>query len=124
MNGRVRLPPPFEFEAFGAAVGSAVVCGGLSVLVPLLIAPTATLAALALAGWVSLERRRGSLTRSGFGNRLALAFCVLGAAAIGFLAPPPSLAPFRALLLAGGLLPLFAAERERVSRSSPVFSHS
>jgi len=107
MTDGARVAPPFEFEAFGAAVGSAVVCGALSLLVPVLIAPTATLAALALAGWVSLARRRGSLARKGIGRGSTVALSILGIAAVGFLVSPPLLAPFRGLLLASGLVPLF-----------------
>ncbi|HEY1199214.1 MAG TPA: hypothetical protein VGG32_10925 [Thermoplasmata archaeon] len=122
MTDGARVVPLFEFEAFGAAVGSAVVCGSLSVLVPLLVAPTATLAALALAGWVSLARRQGSLTRNGLGTGSAVALSVLAAASLGFLASPPLLAPFRGLLLAGSLVPLFVTERTRSTLRSPVFS--
>jgi hypothetical protein len=114
----------FDFEAFGAAVGSAVVCGALSVLFPFLIAPTATLAALALAGWVSLARRRGSLTRKGFGTRPAVALSVLGGAALCFLVPPPPLVPFRGLLLAASLVPLFLTGRTGSVLRSPVFSRA
>jgi len=119
------VPPRlFEFEAFGAAVGSAVVCGALSVLVPILVAPTATLAALALAGWLSLARRRGSLSRIGFGAGSVVALCILGGASVGFLASPPFLAPFRGLLLAGSLVPLFAVGRARPAFREPVFTQS
>jgi hypothetical protein len=114
----------FEFEAFGTAVGSAVVCGALSVLVPTLIAPTATLAALAVAGWLSLARRRGSLSRNSVGLGPIAALCLLGGAAVGFLVSPPALSPFRGLLLAGGLVPLFAVGRARPAFRVPVFSHS
>jgi len=124
MTGGTGAGPVFEFEAFGAAVGLAVVCGGLSIVFPLLIAPTATLAALALAGWVSRARRRGSLTRKGPGTGPAIALSVLGAAAILLLIAPPSLAAFRGLLLAGGLVPLFATERTSSPLRSPVFSRS
>ncbi len=120
-----RGPPRlFEFEAFGAAVGSAVVCGALSVLVPILVAPTATLAALALAGWLSLARRRGSLSRGNFGPGPAVALCILGGASVGFLASPPFLLPYRGLLLAGGLVPLFAVGRARPTFRELVFSRS
>lgn len=114
----------FEFEAFGAAVGSAVVCGALSVLVPMLIAPTATLAALALAGWLSLARRRGTLSRGGFGPGPVAALCILGGVSVGFLASPPFLSPYRGLLLAVGLVPLFAVGRARSTFREPVFSRS
>jgi hypothetical protein len=119
-----RVAPLFEFEAFGAAVGSGIICGALSILVPFLVAPTATLAALALAGWVSIARRRGVLTRRGIGTGSAVALCVLGGATVGFLVSPPPLAPFRGLLLAGSLVPLLVTERTRFTLRSPVFSRS
>jgi hypothetical protein len=112
----------FEFEAFGAAVGSAVVCGALSVPFPTLDAPTATLAALALAGWVSLARRSGSLTRDRFGRGPVAALAALGGAGGLYLAGPDLLVPFRGLLLAGSLLPLFVLERTRTAHPPPVFS--
>jgi hypothetical protein len=122
MTDRARIAPPFEFEAFGAAVGSAVVCGAFSVVVPVMVAPTATLAALAFAGWVSLARRRGSLTRKGLSLGPVAALFVLGGAAAAFLAFPPFLGPVRGLLLAGGLVPLFVTERTRFSSRPPTFS--
>jgi hypothetical protein len=119
---RDAMDPLFEFEAFGVAVGSALVCGALSAVAPLLVAPTATLAALALAGWVSLSRRRGSLSWHGMGYRSAFALGVLGAASVLFLDPPSALAPVRGLVLAGGLLPLFVNERIRPAPRPPGFS--
>ncbi len=124
MTDGARVVPLFEFEAFSAAVGSGVVCGALSFVVPFLVAPTASLAALALAGWVSIARRRGSLTRTGIGTGPAVALCILGVAAAAFLVPPPTLAPFRGLLLAVSLVPLLVAERTRSTLRLPVFSRS
>lgn len=116
--------PLIEFEAFGVAVGSALVCGALSTFVPFLVAPTATLSALALAGWVSQLRRRGSLSRSGIGLGPSLALGLLGGAALTFLDPPAPLAPVRGLLLAGGLLPLLVSERHGSRTHAPVFTRS
>lgn len=113
MTARPGFGPLFEFEAFGVAVGSALVCGALSAFVPSLVAPTATLAALALAAWVSRARRRGPLSGSRIGLGPAAALGLLGGAALGFLEPPSFLVPVRGLLLAGGLLPLFVTERLR-----------
>jgi hypothetical protein len=113
--------PAFEFEAFGTAVALAVVCGALSTVLPLFVAPTATLAALALAGWVSLSRERGTLSRAAIGRPSVIAFGVLIVGAAGFLDPPGPLLPFRGLLLAVGLLPLFVIERLRFPRRSPDF---
>jgi len=123
MTAPTPLPPLFDFEAFGAGLGLAIVCGALSVLVPPLIAPTAALAALALAGWVSLSRRRGQYARRDFGFGPLVALSALGGAALGFLVPPPLLAPFRGLLLALGLVPLFLVERARSGVRFPEFSH-
>lgn len=122
VNAGPRVPRFVEFEAFGAAVGSAVVCGALSAAFPVLVAPTATLAALALAGWASLAHRRGALHRRGFGVGPAAALAILAGAGVGFLVAPPALLPFRGLLLAGGLVPLFALERHRSTHPVPVFS--
>jgi hypothetical protein len=123
MTDGTSVAPLFEFEAFSAAVGSGIVCGVLSFLVPFLVAPTASLAALALAGWVSIARRRGSLTRRGLGTGPAIALGILGCATVGFLVPPPPLVPLRGLLLGMGLAPLLVAERTRPTLRWPVFSH-
>jgi len=124
MTGPAGFGAMFDFEAFGAAVGSALVCGILSTFVVWLVSPTATLAALALAGWISLSRRRGSLSWHGFDSRTTLALGVLVAVAIGFLAPPTPLVPVRGLLLAAGLVPLLTVERLRSRSSSPAFEDS
>ena len=113
--------PTFEFEAFSSAVALAVMCGALSTALPLFIAPTATLAALALAGWASMSHRRGTLVRTRVGEPSMIAFGLLAAATTGFLVPPSPLVPFRALILSCGLLPLFITERLRFPRISPVF---
>jgi hypothetical protein len=123
MTGPAGFGAMFEFEAFGAAVGSALACGVLSTFVPWLISPTATLAALALAGWVSLSRRRGTLSWHGFDAMTTGALGVLGGVTVGFLDPPSSLVPVRGLLLAGGLVPLLAVERFRSRSGTPAFSH-
>lgn len=124
MTGRAVVDPLFEFEAFGVAVGSALVCGAVSAVVPLLVAPTATLAALALAGWVSRVRRRGISSWRGVGLRSAVALGVLGAASVLFLDPPSVVVPLRGLALAGSLLPLFVTERLRSASAPPTFSRA
>jgi hypothetical protein len=122
MTGPAGFGAVFEFEAFSVAVGSALACGVLSTFVTWLVSPTATLAALALAGWVSLSRRQGTISRRGFDATTTVALGVLGGAAVGFLVPPWPLVPVRGLLLAGGLVPLFAVERLRSKSRSPAFS--
>ena len=123
MTGSVSFTPVFEFDPFGVAIGFALVCGVLSTFVTWLISPTATLAALALAGWVSLSRRRGTLSWHGFDAMTTGALGVLGGVTVGFLDPPSSLVPVRGLLLAGGLVPLLAVERFRSRSGTPAFSH-
>lgn len=107
------------FEAFGTACGLAVVVGGLSVVLPAFDILTATLAALAVAGWASLHRRErpplSGVERPA--REHAVAFAVLGAAAVAFLDPPGPFGPWRALGLGLGLVPLWVAERG--SRSAP-----
>lgn len=112
MNSPSRPVPRIEFDAFGAAVGAALVCGGLSILFSPLLAPTATLAALAVAGWASLLRRR-QFSWFGVERGTAFSLCVLGGAAAAFLLDPPALAPVRGFLLGGSLLPLFISESRR-----------
>jgi hypothetical protein len=114
--------PFLDFEPFHVAVGSAMVCGTLSTWVPWLVSPTATLVALALAGWVSRQRRLGTLPWHATRRGPTVALGILGAAAVGFFDPPGPLAPLRGLLLAGGLLPLYFAERSRSRGDGPVFS--
>jgi len=113
---------PVEFEAFGASVGSAVICGALSVLAPVLDSATAALAALAVAGWVSRARQTGALARDRMGRSPVAALGSLGGAGVLFLVPPPALVPFRGLLLGVSLVPLFLAERSRSVRAPPAFS--
>lgn len=110
--------PVLEFEAFGASVGCSVVCGALSVALPALVMPTATLAALALAGWVSLARRQGVLSRTILTAGTGLALGALAAATVFFLLAPAQVAPFRALALSTGLVPLLALERGHPARRS------
>jgi hypothetical protein len=120
----LNLPSLVEFEAFGAAVGSSLVCGALSVLVPLLITPAATLAALAVAGWVSVARRRGTLVAHDFRVGRVLSLAVLGVGAALFLVGTDWLSGFRGLVLAASLLPLFVLERTHSPGRGPRFSTS
>jgi hypothetical protein len=116
--GRARV---FDFEAFGTSTGLAVVCGALSVVVPSLTAGTAALAALGLASWVSLARRRGVLAWNTLEIPTGVALAVLGASMVAYLVPPAPLALYRGLLLSFGLLPLVLVERRRRARVIPAF---
>ena len=105
-------------EAFGTACGLAVVAGGLSVVLPTFGLLTVTLVALALAGWASVHRRVAGVRRP-VGSGLAtygLPFAVLAGVAIVFFDPPGPLAPWRALLLGLGTVPLWTVERRRPAR--------
>ena len=107
------LPGELGREAFGTASGLAVVVGALSVLVPDFDLLTATLVALALAGWASAHRRAAhSRRRSGRAPAgYALAFGMLAAVAVVFAHPPSELGPWRALVLGLGVVPLWSVER-------------
>jgi len=112
-----------EFDAFSVAVASSAICGALSVIEPWLVAPAATLAAIALAAWMSLAQRRGSLSRKGIGFASIVGLIFLGTAAIVFLWSPPMVDSARGLILAAGLLPLFATERTRRGAQTPRFAN-
>jgi len=113
VSGPGPRPPVLEFEAFGAAVGAAVVSGACALVEPFLAALTGALAALAVAGWVSLLRgrrvARGDLARPG----TVLALGLLAVAAALYLLAAPELAATRGLLLGAGLVPLWLVERGR-----------
>jgi len=121
MIGHPGAEPTHEFEPFRIAVAGAVVCGILSTFTPWLTAPTASLTALALAGWVSLARRRGTLSWKQLRGASGISLGVLGGAAVGFLIPSTPLAPLRGLLLAGGLVPFFVVDRLRSRPHHPLF---
>jgi len=108
------------YEAFGTACGLSVVSGALSLLVPGLTILTATLVALAVAGWASLRGRdgRGPPERRREIERYAPPLAVLAAAAVLFLEPPAPAEPWRALLLGLGVVPLWMAERRGPGRRS------
>jgi hypothetical protein len=102
---------PYEFDAFGVAVGATVVSGGLAVVLPFLLALTGTLAALAFAAWVALARARAPNPRARSRSQWGIALFALGLGATVFLLGPEPLARIRGLLLALALLPLWAVER-------------
>lgn len=111
-------PGELGLEAFGTASGLAVIAGSLAVVVPMFDALTVTLVALAIAGWAS-ARRRGA-RRAGVAVRAVVASAVglvaLGIAGAAYVAPPAPLAPWRALVLALGVVPLWTLERRRAER--------
>ena len=121
MIGSAPGAPWPEFEPFGTAIALSAVCGALSVMLPMFIAPTATLAALSVASWVARARQRGARSRRGTSVATAAALGALAGAAAAFLDPPTWLLPVRGLLLATGLLPLFAVDRFRFLRPAPDF---
>lgn len=100
-------------DAFGTASGLALVTGALSLLLPSLRFPTATLAALAVAGWASVRRRpaRDGPGRAHLGAGRLSSLGLLAVAAAAFLDPPAALQPLRGLLLALALVPLWWLER-------------
>jgi hypothetical protein len=106
-------------DAFGTACGLAVVAGALSVIAPTFDVLTATLVALALAGWASVHRREAGRPRplTASFEVYAVPFALLGGAAVVFLDPPGPVVPWRALLLGLGVVPLWTAERLRPGSS-------
>ena len=112
----------FEFDAFRTAVAATFVFAVLSVLVPTLTAATGALAALAVAGWVSLVQRRGVGSDEGLRRWSILAVISLAAASVVFIHPLAFLTAFRGPVLAAGFLPLVLVERARSSNHGPSFS--
>ena len=107
-------------EAFGTACGLAVVAGGLSVVAPMFDLLTVTLVALALAGWSSAHRRGAGVRRplAACLGTYGLPFCVLAGVTLVFFDPPGPVAPWRALLLGLGVVPLWTVERRRPARGA------
>ncbi len=120
MIGRARMASDLGFEAFGTACGLAVIAGALSLAVPTLAPVLLPLAALAVAGWASRQRRAagpGPATGSRLAPALALA---LLAGMVGlFLDPPPALATERGFLLGLALVPLWATGRRTRAKAAP-----
>ncbi len=109
-----------EFEAFGAAVGSAVVAGALSIVAPFLSALTAALAALAVAGWFSRRLGSGSAWREVVRRDRLAGAALVGAGAVVFLVPVPGLENLKALLLGLSFVPLWLVERRGPAAPRPV----
>lgn len=121
MTGEAGSEGALGFEAFGTACGLAVVAGALAVVTPMLDGLTVTLVALALAGWASLHRREGRISGRFLTARPThlAAFAVLATAVGLFFDPPPTVAPWKALLLGLALVPLWASERWPLSARGP-----
>lgn len=121
MTGRGSPSVPLGFEAFGTACGLAIVAGALSAFAPALSMLTAALAALAVAGWASLRAPagpgKGARTRAA--KAYLLPFVALATAGVLFLDPAAPVGPWRALVLALGLVPLWSVERLRPRTAPP-----
>ena len=107
MSGSIPLRPLQETDVVPVAAGAGLVSGLLSLIGPYLVSLTGALAAIAFAGWVAAlaEPRTGRWTLRRW--KIGLALGALAVGALLFLAPPPVLLRFRALPLAGSLLPLW-----------------
>lgn len=118
MSALGRIPRSLELDTWGMSVGTALISGALSVELPFLVALTGTLAALAVASWAMIQNRAPPAERPTLRAPQAVGFGILALGAGLFLLPPPPLAPFRGLLLAAALLPLWWTEpRRRALRS-------
>jgi hypothetical protein len=113
MNLSVPVRLPIDYDAFGLAVGSAVISGALALLEPFLVALTGALAALALAGWMSWRRRRSARWTELGHPRPAAALGVLLVGVLAFAVLPEPWAEFRGLALGLALVPLWLHERHR-----------
>jgi hypothetical protein len=105
-----------EHDAFGLAVGTALVAGGLSLVAPFLSALVGALAALALASWTvtrAEERAAGVRRRLG---RATVALALLGAGAALYGLAPEGFGGFRGIALALSLVPLWMVERRPEGR--------
>jgi hypothetical protein len=113
MSERGAVPSVLGFEVFGAAVGLAVITGALAVVAPSLSALTGVLAALAIAGWVTQQRREGQGGMNPRRHRRWAALGVLALGAVVYFAPPVGGEPLRGLVLGAALVPLWVVERWR-----------
>lgn len=106
---------PVEFEVFGTSMGVGLIAGALSVMIPFLAALAGTLAALTLAGWASVLRRRGAGRADLVRPDRLLALGLLSAGAIVYGFPIAELTDLRGLLVALAVVPLWWVERRRPS---------
>jgi hypothetical protein len=115
-----------EFDTFSAAVGLALITGALALVATYLLALTATLAALAAAGWTAghLPHPRSPI-KPFVDRRRKVALLVLAAGAGAFFLLPPPIVGARGLALAASFLPLWWVERtpapprSRIARAVP-----
>jgi CHASE2 domain-containing sensor protein len=108
----LHLPSVVEgFDVVGVSVGAALVSGALSLAAPDLAALTESLAALALAGWFLLARAASGSLRRMFAGPSAVALASVGAGMGLFLLGGGILAPFKGLVEALLLVPLWAVAR-------------
>ncbi|HXY47444.1 MAG TPA: hypothetical protein VEK13_06080 [Thermoplasmata archaeon] len=112
------------FDALGLAVGTALVAGALSLVAPFLTALTGTLGALAVASWAMVQTPRRSAGRRYLAQGWIAPLSILSAGTIVFLVPLRELDPFRALLLALSLVPLWWSERPLRSRGRTGGEHT
>lgn len=104
-------PRVVGLDALGLAVGTALVAGALSLVAPFLIALTGTLAALSVTSWAMVQTSGGSRGRWYAARARITRLSILAVGATVFLVPPRELTPFRGLLLAVSLVPLWWGER-------------
>jgi hypothetical protein len=109
----------FDFQTFPAAVGLALIAGGLALAAPFLNSLVGALAALAVAGWVVDRRPVGRESVGRTAPTVRLGWVCVGMGALIFFALPPPAAAARGLLLAGSFLPLWLADR-RTATSHPA----
>lgn len=120
MNRLPAGPASLGFDAGSTATGLGLITGALAILDSFLAVLTGTLAAIAVAAWAIERRRSPGSPVPRFRGRTVFA---LGALAVGsglFLAPPAGIAPFRALLLALLLLPLWYDTRSGPAVRKPL----
>lgn len=117
MTALALIRAPAGFDPFTAGTGLAVITGALAIVVPYLALATGTLAALAFAAWaIGRERRAGRAGRFGTARWALVGLAVAG---LLYLDPPHDYAPYRSLVLALGLVGLWAAERRRAATVRP-----
>ena len=108
-------PGAWGFEPFRSAVALAFLAGAAALALPWLAGLVGALAALALAAWAAELPVRGPPLGS---PRSVAALAVLAVSGLVFVGGYGSAAPFRGLLLAAGLLPLWAVRRNAAAGRS------